>query len=141
MIDAFVGIDVAFAKRKRLPLCVCVREGQRLRLIPLKGHDLPKPPAGKGNRAAMNPEVVREFALETLAYLRTLEQRLGLEVEVVALDCPRRPKTHGTGRRLAEAVMDKRGISCFTTPSQAEFALIRDKVEAFLRAGGAESKM
>lgn len=141
MIDAFVGIDVAFAKRKRLPLCVCVKEGYRLQLLPLKRRDLPKPPVGRGNRATMDPDIVKAFALETLAYIRALEQRLGLAVRGIALDCPRRPKEDGAVRRLADAAMDECGISCFTTPSHAEFSLIREKVEAFLVAGGAESKM
>lgn len=141
MTEAFVGIDVAIAKRKRLPVGLCVRQDQGLRLVPLKDGGLPKPPSGKGNRAALDPEEVRRFALETLNYLQTLEQRLGLTIRAVALDCPRRPKENGSARRLADAAMDTRGISCFTTPSRSEFALIVDKVRAFLRNGGAESRM
>jgi hypothetical protein len=141
MTEAFVGIDVAFAKRKRLPVCICIREHQRLRLVPLRARDLPKPPAGRGNRAALDPDEVRQFAIEVLAFLQTLEQRLGLAVQVVALDCPRQPKAEGSPRRMADRAMDKRGISCFTTPSQSEFARIRDRVRAFLRGGGAESSM
>jgi hypothetical protein len=139
--EAFVGIDVAFAKRKRLPMCICVREGKRLRLVPLKERGLPKPPAGRGNRAALEQREVEQFALEVLSYLRVLEQRLGLSIKVIALDCPRRPKKNGTARRAADAAMDACGISCFATPSQAEFEAIREKVKAFLRDGGAESKM
>lgn len=137
--EAFAGIDVAFAKKKRLPVCLCVREGQRLRLVPLKGRGLPKPPAGKGNRAALDRGEVKLFALEALSYLRSLEQRLGLAIQVVALDCPRQPKKDGTARRAAEAAMDACGISCFTTPSQEEFEVIRKKVREFLLAARGES--
>jgi Protein of unknown function (DUF429) len=139
--EAFVGIDVAFAKGKRLPVCFCVREDQRLRLVPLKESGLPKPPAGRGNLAALNQNEVEEFALEVLCFLRTLEQRLGLTIQVVALDCPRRPKEDGAARRKADSAMSACRISCFATPSKSEFLSITEKIRTFLRAGGAKNRL
>lgn len=141
MTKAFVGIDVAFAKRKRLPVCICVREHQRLRVVSLRSRDLPKPPIGRGNRAVLGPVEVRQFALEALGYLRMVEQRLGLAVQVVSLDCPRQPRVDGSPRRMADHAMDERGIKCFTTPSKSDFTKIRNTVRRFLRDGGAESRM
>ena len=45
-MDAFVGIDVAFAKRKRLPVCVCVREEERIALLALATVAALSPPVG-----------------------------------------------------------------------------------------------
>jgi hypothetical protein len=36
MAEAFVGIDVAFAKEKRLPVCVSTWQDGRLVLMPLR---------------------------------------------------------------------------------------------------------
>jgi hypothetical protein len=139
--EAFVGIDVAFAKKKRLPVCFCVRNNQRLRVVPLNSRDLPKPPAGRGNRAAIDPKKVKRFALETFRYLRSLEESLGLAVRIIALDCPRRPKENDSTTRMADAAIRRCGISCFETPSKPGISAIRAKVTAFLQHGGAESKM
>src|SRR5262245_25499443 len=91
MTEAFAGIDVAFAKRKRLPVFLCVRESERLRPLPLRSKNLPKPPAGKGNRAALDKGNVKGFAIETLGYLRLLERQLN----------PVRPSAVGEDRKRA----------------------------------------
>src|SRR4051794_32243823 len=49
--DAFVGIDVAVAKAKRLPVCVCVRGNGALEPLALRGSGLPLPPSLPGNVA------------------------------------------------------------------------------------------
>lgn len=134
MIEAFLGIDVACAKRKRLPVCLCVREGRRLQVRALKNLRLPKPPAGRGNRAALDPAQARGFALETLDYVRTLEQSLGHRIRTIALDGPRKPSEPGS-QRAADRAMSDRGISCFWTPSRQEFDEVREKVEKKLRDG------
>ncbi len=47
--DAFVGIDVAFAKNKVLPVSVCIRPaGRPLDILPLRVL-FQKPPAGRGD--------------------------------------------------------------------------------------------
>lgn len=61
---AYVGIDLAFQKRKQLPLVICTwRDG---RLIPELLQELGVvPPRGHGNAAILNRDVVRRFALDT----------------------------------------------------------------------------
>jgi len=110
-------------------------------VVPLNSRDLPKPPAGRGNRAAIDREEVKRFGLETLSYLRSLEESLGIAVRVIALDCPRHPKENGSTTRMADAAMRRYGISFFATPSRSDFSAIRAKVTVFLQHGGAESKM
>lgn len=140
-MQAFVGIDVAFAKGKLLPICVCTWEGARLIPIPIRRADLPDIPRGAGNRGSIDPIVVAAFADNVAQYLHAVERQFGLKIERVAIDAPSSPKADGLVRRLAEQALDCRQISCFTTPSNLEFAKKRHEVEKFLKNGGAENRM
>lgn len=140
-MDAWAGIDVAFAKRKRLPVSVCIRDGKRLIPLPVANRDAPVPPRGRGNAVALDPEAVAEFADGTAAYVRQLETHFGVSIRRIALDAPSDPKPNGLKRRKAEEALDARGIHCFTTPSSDEFAAIREKAKTHLRNGGAESRL
>ena len=61
MQAAFAGIDVAFAKGKRLPIVVCTWQGNRL--VPEALRRLPfEPPIGLGNVQSCVSEVVEDFA-------------------------------------------------------------------------------
>jgi hypothetical protein len=52
--DAFVGVDVAFANKKVLPVSVCIRpSGRALDILPLRV-SFEKPPAGRGNVLALD---------------------------------------------------------------------------------------
>ena len=136
---AFAGIDVAFAKNKRLPVVVCVREGEQLIPRPLREFREALPPRGRGNRLALDTQVVHDFALEAVEYLRAVEKAYDLEIERIAIDAPSSYKGDGVARRAAELAMDKLRISCFATPSETEFAAIRTKANGHLDSGGAES--
>jgi hypothetical protein len=140
-MDGFVGIDVAFAKRKRLP--VCVAAWQHGRLVPFLVADrrAPAPPRGSGNAATLNSEVIAKFANDTAAYLRQLEAHFSVTIRRIAIDAPSEPKGNGCKRRQAECALDDRGISCFTTPSAKEFEDIKIKVRDHLEAGGEESRL
>jgi hypothetical protein len=140
-MQAFVGIDVAFAKGKFLPICVCTWEGARLIPVPIRQADLPDVPRGAGNRGSIDPVVVAAFAKDVAQYLHAVERQFGLKIERVAIDAPSSPKADGLVRRLAEQALDCRQISCFTTPSNLEFAKKRHDVEMHLKNGGAENRM
>ncbi|MCI0426453.1 MAG: DUF429 domain-containing protein [Nitrospiraceae bacterium] len=140
-IDAWAGIDVAFAKRKRLPVSVCVWEGNRLIPRPVADRSAPIPPRGEGNAVALDREAVERFADETADYLRELERYFKVSIRRVAIDAPSDPKSNTLKRRKAEEALDARGIHCFTTPSADEFAAIREKAQTHLRNGGAESRL
>ncbi len=139
MEEAYCGIDVAFAKRKRLPVAVCTRTSSALRALPLRDAGL-QPPRGSGNRAALQPTLVAAFANEALAYLREVERIYDVAIKRVAIDAPRDYAPPGQ-RRRADLAMDKAGISCFSTPSRAQFELIRTKALAHLSAGGPENRL
>jgi hypothetical protein len=67
-MEAFVGIDVAFATL--IPICICVWHNGSTRQA-----GLPEIPRGSGNRATIDPFIVTSFASEVAKYLRALERR------------------------------------------------------------------
>ena len=140
MEPVFVGIDVAFAKRKCLPVSVCVLRDERLTPLPLKRGPL-VPPRGRGNVAALDESVVREFAREAARYLQQVAEIHYLEIVRIAIDAPKSSRRDGSPRRASEAAMDEARISCITTPSEGDFAVIKTKVEAHLAAGGSQSRL
>lgn len=133
-MDAFVGIDVACAKGKVLPVSVCIRREGTLEPLPLKSMK-PCPPRGRGNAMTLEPGVVQEFAESTVEYLRKVEGVFGITIRRIAIDAPSSPKTDGALRREAERGLDAKKIRCFTTPDAREFNDIRAKAQRHLADG------
>lgn len=140
MDEAYVGIDVAFAKRKRLPLVVCVRRGNALHPLPLRTARA-LPPVGEGNARILDGNTVDQFARDTVAYLRSIESEFCIKIRRVAIDAPSDPRSPGTSRRSAEIELDRRQIRCFTTPALAQFETIRLRAMDHLAHGGTESTL
>ncbi len=140
MEQAFAGIDVAFAKNKRLPVVVCVLRHAGLEPLPLR-RAATKPPTGKGNACILDEEGVNRFADETAAYLKSVESEFEIRIQRVAIDAPSAPKVTGATRRQCEVGLDRKRISCITTPSAEEFEAIRAKATSHLVSGGAESRI
>jgi hypothetical protein len=136
----FVGIDVAFAKNKRLPIVVCALRNARLEPLLLRRAHA-RPPMGKGNALILNQEVVGRFAEDTVTYLRAIESEFEIRIQRVAVDAPSAPKLNGMARRQCEVGLDRRGISCITTPSTMEFEAIRAKAASHLESGRPESRL
>ncbi len=138
--DVFVGIDVAFAKSKRLPISVCVMQGTELKPILLRtGFD--KPPAGAGNRLALQLDVRQAFADAVGHWLQKLENDMRLKIQRIAIDAPSDYCTHGLTRRLCEQALDSSGISCFATPTKDQFEAKIRVSHSHLMAGGKEANM
>lgn len=137
-MEAFCGIDVACAKGKRLPVAVGVREGARIRTLPLRKAG-PLPPRGMGNRLAVDLDICAAFAEQTADYLSVVEHQFAVRIVEVAIDAPRLASTGP--RRSAEVATDHLGISCIATPSADRFGAIREKVAAHLAAGGSEARL
>lgn len=133
--SAYCGIDVAFGKRKTLPIAVCPLESGDLRPLPLRNQMLRQPPRGAGNAAALDRPRVEAFTAEALEYLRWVEHRFDVKIERIAIDAPRDYAPEG-GRRAAELAMDAKGISCFATPSRSAFERHRQRTLAHLDSGG-----
>lgn len=140
-MGGYVGIDVAFAKGKRLPVAFCVWQNGGLIPLPIACREAPVPPRGMGNAATLIPSHVGAFAEDTAKYLRELEAYTGIPIKRIAIDAPSGPKARGAHRRKAEKALDALGISCFTTPSEEEFLQIADKARRHLQSGGAVSRL
>ena len=141
-MEAFAGIDVAFAKKNLLPISVCVWRNRKLCPISLRSKHVPTPPRGHGNAVIIrDSQMVRDFAESTFRYLREVEKSFGVTIRRIAIDAPSDPKTDGASRREAEKGLDMRGISCITTPDTLQFKAIRAKALAHLSNGGKESRI
>ena len=138
-MEAFAGIDVAFAKRKYLPISVCIWRNRNFRPLSLRSKLALAPPRGHGNAKILDCETVKDFAESTFRYLREVEKAFGVTIRRIAIDAPSEPKTDGAARREAEKGLDRKGIRCITTPDTRQFNAIRAKVQAHLSGGGEES--
>ena len=136
----FVGIDLAFAKKKYLPIVICTWEQGCLFPYPLRNLGI-LPPRGKGNVATLNNELVKKFAKATRLYIKAVCVQLKLQPMCIGIDAPSAPRDPELRRRLAELALDRAGISCFATPSEKQFDAICDKVNKHLEEGGDESHL
>lgn len=82
-MDAFAGIDVVFAKGKRLPVCVCVREDARITPLPLAAVGSLRPPAGRGNAATLDSDDLAHFAGQVAEYLHATEIHFGVTIRTI----------------------------------------------------------
>jgi hypothetical protein len=137
---AYAGVDVAFARGKRLPVSVCVHGEHGLEPLPLRQFPF-EPPKGMGNALAVDREAVTRFALESVKYLQRIERHVDVEIVRVAIDAPSSPCSPGLTRRACERAMDSLGVSCIATPDGAAFDRIREKVLDHLGRGGAISRV
>jgi hypothetical protein len=140
-MEVFAGIDVAFAKKKYLPISVCVYCNGNLQPLPLRCQKTLVPPRGRGNAKILDDETVKEFAESTARYLREVEKAFSVKIRRIAIDAPSDPKTEGAARREAEKGLDRRGIPCITTPDIRQFNTIRAKAQDHLSRGGDESRL
>lgn len=139
--DLFVGIDVAFAKQKKLPICICKRFGPQLIPLSTRVPGLPEVPRGSGNRYTIDPVAVGSFAQQVFEYLCTMETHFGGRIKRVAIDASSAPCPSASLRRHCERDLDSRGISCFPTPTEAQVQEIKRKVRLHFQAGGSEARI
>ena len=69
--DVYVGIDVACAKRKRLPICFAALEGGRLRPLIVPVERTQKFPRGKGNVEVRERD---PFAADAIALRQAVQE-------------------------------------------------------------------
>ena len=114
--EIFVGIDLAYAKNKQLPLCIAT--SQRGQLVPIEtaSMTLPAIPRGRGNVGALDTEQVMHFAQAVMNFLEAVELQIAGRIVAIAIDAP--SSYSAVGRRKCEQAMDALGISCFATPSE-----------------------
>lgn len=133
-MDVFIGIDVACAKGKYLPLVICSQENEQLIPLPLANYQI-KPPRGLGNALTLHNEVNKAFANDVANYIQTVCDAFHLNPVRIGIDSPLRPRGNNLKRRVAEQALDKAGISCYATPSTDDFEAIKAKGIAHLQVG------
>lgn len=138
--SAYVGVDVACAVGKHLPISIVTRELNQVRPLPLR--TLPfAPPRGCGNVGVIDDKQAQVFAQEAREYVVRACQHFGMIPARIGIDSPLTPRTASISRRHAEAALDRAGISAFTTPSIADFEQIRIKVRDHLAHGGRPDRL
>jgi len=138
---AYVGIDLAIAKSKYLPVCICVKQCNQLRPFFLRSSKYPKPPKGIGNVAALKQYNIEDFADRAVTYIEKISDIENLQIQCIAIDAPHSFKQSDSDRRNCEKAMDAKGISCFATPSLREFETIIETGKSHLENGGKASKL
>jgi hypothetical protein len=139
--EAYAGIDLAIAKKKRLPVVVVVRHAGRLEPLAVNARGVPMPPCGCGNALIVDVENRRRLASETVNYLRRVEKHFDVRIVRIAIDAPSAPRRDGLTLREAEAALDREGISYIQTPGRAAFALMPERVQQHLAGGGSEATL
>ena len=137
---AYVGIDVAIAKRKYLPVSVCIHKNGRLIPLPLRIRTV-IPPKGQGNIATLKDKKIQQFAQETVTFLENVALVENLDIIRIGIDAPRDYRPENMPRRFAEEALHNEGISYFKTPSRQEFEQIKRKVRKHLDYEGSESRL
>jgi len=138
--ELFVGIDLAIAKHKRLPVAVCEADCGAMHFLSLR-KDFVAPPSGIGNAAALNKARRAEFVAAIVAWLAEVETAQKRSIGCVAIDAPSSPCHENRQRRLAEIDLGRSGLSCFATPTRAQCESVVSEAKKHLEAGGSEARI
>jgi predicted nuclease with RNAse H fold len=134
----YVGIDVACAKGKRLPICI-VAAGDPVLPLKIPKHLDAAIPRGLGNKEVTSAAPFRECARKVVDALNCISDEMAVHVERVAIDAPAAPPARGS--RLSEAELGRVGLSSFRTPAAPLWAGIRQECAHHLRAGGGAASL
>ena len=134
----YVGIDVACAARKRLPICV-VSAGQPLTPLAIPKHLGAAIPRGIGNKEITAVAPFREAALGVASSIHRIAVEMGWHVERVAVDAPAAPPA--SNPRASENELKRLGLPSFRTPAAGEWDGIKQKCVEHLGSGGSTATL
>lgn len=135
-IDAYVGIDVAIRKERRLPIVIAVHRQGALVPLPLKDWSGSLPPIGPGNEGILDEGIAERYAENASSYVKVVARQFGLCIRRVAIDAPGCHCGDGSTRRDAEAELDAAGIRYYATPTKGEFDRIVREAKNYRDSGG-----
>jgi predicted nuclease with RNAse H fold len=138
-LPVFVGIDVACAKRRRLPICFAALDDGRLKPLELPQSLTSELPLGTGNGEIAERHPFRAHVQNLVTALERIEVESGWQIVRVAIDAPAAPPPFGV--RESEQALRKETLSCIQTPSVTAWAKIRDACVAYLQDGGALNRL
>src|SRR5215472_7376148 len=118
-VSTYVGIDVACAKGKRLPLCFVTYQGDQLVPLRIPVELRNRVPRGLGNAEIKSEHPFRRTADELADALLDIAGECGWSIQCVAIDAPAAHPEDGS--RTCERALSKAGISCFYTPNRAQW--------------------
>ena len=134
----YIGIDVACAAGKRLPICF-VRPGRPLTPLTLPSHLGAVIPRGVGNREVAATHPYRDAAQNVAAALKRISAELGWLIVRIAIDAPAAPPANGS--RSSEVELGRCGLSSFRTPAASDWPSIRERCVYHLRSGGSAASL
>jgi len=138
LTSVYVGIDVACAVGKRLPICV-VSVGDPLVPLTIPKHLAGLLPRGVGNKEIIETRPFGEAARGVVSSFTHIIDEMRWRVARIAIDAPVAPPAIGS--RMSEIQLGRRGLSSFRTPAVSDWAVIREKCVDHLRLGGTPSTL
>jgi len=137
MQSVYLGIDVACASGKRLPICVVSAAERCVPLvIPKLLADLI--PRGLGNREISSKEPFQEVADQVATAIKHIMLEMDWRTERIAIDAPAAPAEH---TRKSEDELCRCRLSCYRTPSTSAWQNIRRTCINHLSDGGSLSTL
>lgn len=134
----YIGIDVACAVGKKLPVCV-VSAGHPLMPLVVPRHLAGLIPRGAGNKEILAAKPFQKTARGVVNAINRIVDENAWKVERIAVDAPAAPPA--TGYRLSESELTRLGLSSFTTPALPAWLGICEKCANQLRIGRAASTL
>jgi predicted nuclease with RNAse H fold len=132
-IPVFVGINVACAKRKRLPICFTTFNGNRLEPLEVPPELTARLPVGRGNDQITQDNPFKTEAEIVADVLDDIAVKLAWRIVRVAIDAPAfKPMT---GSRRSKLSLRRCGLSSFLTPDTDGWNRIRQMCQEHLQAG------
>ena len=128
----YIGIDVACAKGKRLPICV-VEGGARPVPVGIPHELADAIPKGLGNREITVAKPFHSAARGVAEAIRRAAEDKGWRIERVAIDAPASPPA--TGSRASEHQLGKCKLPSFRTPTNEKWISIRKECADHLADG------
>jgi Protein of unknown function (DUF429) len=127
-----IGIDVACALGKPLPICV-VSADQRLMPLKIPKHLSRLIPRGLGNKEITAARPFRSAASGVANSINTISEAMKWKIEGIAIDAPAAPPS--TGSRASEIELSDHGLSSFRTPATSDWPAIIEKCTNHLSLG------
>ena len=134
----YVGIDVACAAGKRLPIYV-VLAGQPLMPLAIPKHLGAAIPRGIGNREVTAVATFRAAALRVASSINRIVVEMGGHLERVAVDAPAAPPAANS--RASENELGRLGLSSFRTSAAGAWDGILQKCVEHLGSGGSTATL
>jgi uncharacterized protein DUF429 len=133
-----IGIDLACARGKALPICV-ISAGPPVMPLRIPDEMAALIPRGMGNREINSTVPFREAARGVAAAISRILSEMNWAVERIAVDAPAAPPT--TGARASENQLGSAGLSSFRTPPATRWGDIREACVKHLEIGGSSATL